>query len=234
MTAPAILEELRPLGRDGYKEILLNHGAEEPCFGVKIEELKKIQKRIRKDHRLALALFESGVYDAQYLAGLIADDAQMTRKDLCRWLAKASRPIAAYTVTSVAAGSPHGWDLALEWIETDDEKTAAAGWGTLSAIVSVKPDDQLDLVALNHLLQIVQTTIHQAPNDVRYQTNGFVIALGCYVAALTGAARQAAEKIGRVAVDMGNTACEVPFAPDSIRKVEARGTIGKKRKSAKC
>jgi len=35
-------------------------------------------------------------------------------------------------------------------------------------------------------------------------------------------------------VDMGNTSCQVPFAPDYIRKVQKRGTIGKKRKSAKC
>jgi 3-methyladenine DNA glycosylase AlkD len=234
MTASAILEELRPLGRESYKKILLNHGAAEPCLGVKIEDLKKIQKRIRKDYRLALDLFDSGVYDAQYLAGLIADDEQMTKKDLRHWLAKASRPIAGTTVPGVAAGSPHGWDLALEWIDDDDEKTAAAGWATLSALVSVKRDDELDLVALNQLLGTVVATIHRAANDVRYQMNGFVIALGCFVPALTEAAKQAAQKIGRVTVDMGKTACEVPYAPDYIRKVEARGTTGRKRKSAKC
>jgi hypothetical protein len=42
------------------------------------------------------------------------------------------------------------------------------------------------------------------------------------------------EKIDPVSVDMGNTSCQVPFAPDSIRKVQNRGAIGKKRKSAKC
>ncbi len=33
---------------------------------------------------------------------------------------------------------------------------------------------------------------------------------------------------------MGETACQVPYAPEAIRKVEQRGAIGKKRKSAKC
>jgi hypothetical protein len=33
---------------------------------------------------------------------------------------------------------------------------------------------------------------------------------------------------------MGDTACKVPFAPDYIRKVNQRGAIGKKRKTAKC
>jgi hypothetical protein len=40
--------------------------------------------------------------------------------------------------------------------------------------------------------------------------------------------------LGGSKVDMGNNACEVPFAPDYIRKVEKRGTIGKKRKTVKC
>ena len=38
-TAQAILNEIKPLGSDGYKRILFNHGVQEPFFGVKIEEL---------------------------------------------------------------------------------------------------------------------------------------------------------------------------------------------------
>ena len=43
-----------------------------------------------------------------------------------------------------------------------------------------------------------------------------------------------ATKIGKVSVDKGDTACKVPFAPEYIEKARKRGTIGKKRKSAKC
>ena len=35
-------------------------------------------------------------------------------------------------------------------------------------------------------------------------------------------------------VDKGGTACKVPFAPEYIRKVQERGSIGKKRKTVKC
>jgi hypothetical protein len=34
--------------------------------------------------------------------------------------------------------------------------------------------------------------------------------------------------------DLGDNNCQIPFAPDYIRKVQQRGAIGKKRKSAKC
>lgn len=235
MTAKQILEELKPLGKDSIKKVLSNHGIREPFFGVKIGDLKPIEKRIKKDYQLALDLYDTGNYDAMYLAGLIADDAKMTKKDLRNWIAKAyCGPLAGSTVPWVAAGSPQGLEIALEWIDSKEEMVAAAGWNTLASLVSVKPDAELNLTELKQLLQRVQKTIHQQPDKARYAMNSFVIAVGSYVKPLTDLAIQVGEKIGAVSVDMGNTACEVPSAPDYIRKVQQRGTIGKKRKSAKC
>ena len=232
--AQDILDEIKPLGSEGYRKVLRHHGVTGPCFGVKIADLKQIQKRIRKDYRLALALYDTGIYDAMYLAGLIADDARMTRKDLQGWVDQACGPLAGATVAWVAAGSPHGWELAREWIDSDKAMAAVAGWATLSCLTSIKDDAELDALVLQQLLQRVQRTIHQSLDPVRYHMNAFVICIGTCVAALTGLAKEAAEQIGPVHVDMGRTACQVPAAADSIRKVEARGTIGKKRRTAKC
>ena len=235
MTAKEILEELKALGSDSYKKVIFNHGVKEPCFGVKVSDLQKIQKRIKKDYQLALDLYDTGNYDAMYLAGLIADDAQMTKKDLQRWIANATHsPLAGSTVPWVAAGSTHGWELALEWIDSKRDLTAAAGWATLRSLVSIKEDSKLDLAELKRLLLRVQKSIHQAPDEVRSQMNSFVIAVGSCVQPLTDTAIEIGEKIGPVTVDMSDTACQVPFAPDSIRKVQKRGAIGKKRKTAKC
>jgi hypothetical protein len=236
MTAKEILAEMKPLGRESYKQMLFrNYGVKEPCFGVPIGELKKFQKRIRKDYQLTLDLYDTGNYDAMYLAGLIADDARMTQRDLQRWVEKAyAGSLPGATVPWVAAGSPHGREIALKWIESTQSLIAAAGWATLSSLVSVQEDKELDLPELKRLLQRVQRTIHQAVDATRYQMNAFVIAVGCYVAPLTDFALQIGEKIGPVRADLGNNNCQVPFAPDYIRKVQKRGAIGKKRKMAKC
>src|ERR1700686_2528306 len=99
MTAAEIVEQLKPLGADTYKKVLRNHGVPEPFFGVKIEDLKKFQKRIKKDYQLALDLYDTGIYDAMYLAGLIADDPRMTKKDLRHWALKANCALLSeYTV----------------------------------------------------------------------------------------------------------------------------------------
>jgi 3-methyladenine DNA glycosylase AlkD len=230
-----ILAELKKQGNEGYKKTMVTHGAKEPVFGVKIEYMKKIQKRIKHDYQLAKDLFASGVYDAMYLAGLIADDKKMTKSDLQRWAKGAKSPaIGEYTVPWVAAESNHGWELALEWIDSKQEAIATSGWATLSSFVAITPDDQLDLSYLKKLLQRVEKTIHDQPNRVRYCMNNFVIACGGYVAPLTQTCIQTARKIGPVSVDMHGTACKTPAAEDYINKVKQRGSLGKKRKSCKC
>jgi 3-methyladenine DNA glycosylase AlkD len=235
MTAKDIVKQLSKLGNEGYKAIMARHGAVEPYFGVKIEELKKFQKKIKKDYKLALDLYDTGIGDAMYLAGLIADEAQMTKRDLAGWLDRAPwGMISEYTVAWVAAESRYGFELAKEWIESGTEYVAAAGWNTLSSLVAVKSDDELPIKELEKLLDRVAKQIHKAPNRVRYTMNNFVIAVGASVAALTTKAKAIARQVGEVTVDMGDTACQVPSATAAIEKIAKKGKIGRKRKTARC
>lgn len=236
MTADEVLETLRPLGQANYKRILASHGIPEPCLGVKIEELKKLQKRLGgRDHQLALALYDTGVYDAMYLAGLIADDSRMTKRDLQKWVKRATcDAVSEYVVPGVAAGSAHGFALAREWITSKQERIAGSGWTTWSHLVAITYDSELDLDELRGLLDHVAATIHDQPNRLRYTMNTFVISVGGYVKPLTAYAVKIAKQIGKVRVDMGGTSCKVPSAVEYIEKMKQRGVIGKKRKSAKC
>lgn len=233
-TAKDILAELEPLGSASYKRTMQRHGVRDPFYGVKIGDLKKIQKRVKKDHALALALFDTGIYDAMYLAGLIADEKQMTKRDLQRWLDNAtSPPIAEFTVPWVAAESPHGRELGLTWIDSKDELVAVAGWNTLSGMVSHLPDTALDLGELERLLQRVAKSIHDQPNRVRYGMNSFVIAVGSYVEALSTKATAVAKKVGKLDVDLVGD-CKLPDAAEHIDKAQQRGSLATKRKTVRC
>jgi 3-methyladenine DNA glycosylase AlkD len=235
MTRDEVMLALSKFGNEQTKKVLVNHGAREPFFGVKVGDLKTLVKKIKKDHSLALELYRTGNSDAMYLAGLIADEKRITRDELQEWVKAAYWYLLyEYTVPWLAAESPYGWDLGLEWIESPEEGTAAAGWATFSSVVSIKPDAELDLDKLSSLLDQVSVSIHQSQNRVRYTMNGFVIAVGSYVPALTGKASDVAEAIGKVSVDMGGTACKVPLATTYIQKVEDKGYIGRKRKVARC
>ncbi len=58
MTATDILQELQTMGNENTKRIFQNYGAPEPIFGVKVGDLKKIVKRVKKDHDLSLDLYD--------------------------------------------------------------------------------------------------------------------------------------------------------------------------------
>src|SRR5450432_2441115 len=119
MTAKEIVDELRLLGNEKTKKSWMTHGAQEPCLGVKVEDMKKIQKRVKMDYTLALYLYDTGIADAMYLAGLIADDAKMTKKDLQKWVEGATwNMVAEYTVPWVASSGPHGREMALKWMDS--------------------------------------------------------------------------------------------------------------------
>ena len=56
MTCEEVLAELESFGDEQTKKTFMRHGAREPFFGVKVQDLKKIQKKVKVDHELALAL----------------------------------------------------------------------------------------------------------------------------------------------------------------------------------
>src|SRR5215467_13002513 len=105
MTSKQILTELKSLGSESIKKILLKHGAKEPFYGVKVEELKKVQKKIKENQQqIALELYSSGIGDAQYLAALMANGALMSKKELQTWAETAGwQMISEFSVPWVAS-----------------------------------------------------------------------------------------------------------------------------------
>ena len=235
MTRDEVMKQLEKFGDPSTKNTFLRHGAKGPLFGVKVQDLKTIQKKVKKDQTLAMELYNTGNSDAMYLAGLIADGNKMTKTDLQQWAERATwSMISDFTVPWVTAESKHGVDLALKWIDSNKENIASAGWATLLSIASIKPDEELDIKLYEKLLARVEREIHNAPNQVRYTMNRFVIAVGIYIESLTARAKEAGKKIGKVTVNMGDTACKVPGAIEYIDKAIKANKVGKKRKDARC
>ncbi len=235
MTVAEIMEQLANLGSETTKNTFKKHGAQEPFFGVRIGDLKPIQKNLKKNYALAKELYSTGNSDAMYLAGLIADEKAMTKADLQEWVEQANWYLhSEYTVAQVAAESAHGFELAQKWITSDNKRIASAGWATFTHLVSIKPDDTLDIPFLSGLLDRIAVEIHTQPNRVRYTMNSFIIAAGSFVPDLTIKAKLTANKVGKVKVNMGETACKVPDALNYIEKLEDMQRIGKKKKAARC
>lgn len=235
--AKSLMAELKKKGKEKTREIYAKHGLpKHRTFGVSTADLKTIAKSIKGQQALACELYATGNVDAMYLAGMVADGAQLTDEQLHEWAAGAiGLPmISEYSVPWVAVENASGRKMALKWMDSKEESVAASGWSTYSALVATKADADLDLKEIEGLLDRVVREIGAAKNRARYTMNGFVIAVGSYVKPLAKQAKAAAQKIGEISVDMGDTACEVPLASERIATMESNGNIGKKRKTVRC
>jgi len=237
MTLAAVMAELKKKGTEKARKTYARHGMDkERVLGVSVADMKTIAKSIKGEQALALALYETRIMEAMYVAGMVASGAKMTAGELQAWAEGSAglQMISEYTVPWVTVENALGPQLAVKWMRSVEEQVAAAGWCSYSGLVATKADDALDLSEIELLLGKVAKGIGAAQNRARYTMNGFVVAVGTYVEPMTERAKAVARKIGEVSVDVGDTACEVPVALAAIEKNEAAGRIGKKKKTIRC
>jgi len=233
----AIVAELKKKGSEKTRKIYARHGMDEGrVLGVSVADMKTIAKAIKGQQALACELYDTGIMDAMYLAGMVADGSQMSKKQLHAWAegAVGLQMIAEYTVPWVTVENADGRELAKEWMKSKKEQVVSSGWCTYSGLLATKQDADLDLAEIEALLTTVVKEIGVAQNRARYTMNCFVIAVGSYVKPLLKQAKAAALKMGDVSVDVGETACKVPLATAYIAKIEAMKRVGLKRKTIRC
>ena len=81
--AKSILAELKKKGSEKTRATYARHGMPgERVFGVSVADLKVIAKTIKGQQALACELYATGILDAMYLAGMVADGRQMSKKEL--------------------------------------------------------------------------------------------------------------------------------------------------------
>ena len=219
MSLAEAMAALEQAGSEQTRKTWRRHGAPDPLFGVSFASLKALAKRIRMDHALALALWDTGNYDARNLAVKVVDPAQATPELLDRWAAEPSARLAGSYVAWLAVESGHGRALVDRWLAAADEPRRLAGWKLVGALAQL--DATLDPAWLRARLGELERGIHAAANAEREAMNRTLIAIGCHDAAHRDAAIEAARRIGPVQVDHGDTACKTPDAIDSIARAWA-------------
>jgi 3-methyladenine DNA glycosylase AlkD len=135
-----------------------------------------------------------------------------------------NRPLLA-SVAELAAKTPIAVDTLNTWIASGSEWLAATGWHVLAILASRgngAPEGVIDDAAYGRYLQQIESTIHGSPNWVRHAMNGALIAIGLRSQELQAEALAAAQRIGKVVVDHGQTACKTPDAISYIRRAVLR------------
>lgn len=214
------MSALKSAAKESAKRTYLKHGAKEPLFGVLTGDLTSLQKRIKTDHGLAVQLVATGNADARLLGFLIADPRQLDVKTAQAWVSQASWPMDTYYLGQLLVKSGIWMDCMIAWMAVADEWVQSAGYSLLAQRLKDDADSIPDDLAKKTLVAI-EKGIHKAANRARYNMNTALIAIGTYKPGLRDAALAAADRIGPVEVDHGDTSCKTPSAPEYIRKAGA-------------
>ena len=118
MTAKDIVAELKKFGTEKTKKMWLKHGAQEPCLGVQVADMKKIQKRVKMDYQVALDLYDTGKVDPAKLEKILPEMVSLRPRGLREHLGL-NKPIFARTSAYGHFGRAPDVEGGFSWEKTD-------------------------------------------------------------------------------------------------------------------
>lgn len=235
MDFDSAMRELSALGTAHTKKSYLSRGVREPLFGVATGAMKPLKKRIGVNQALADELWDTGNYDAMYLAGMIADVHVMTEADFDRWIDGAyGAMLSDFVVAVTLAESDLAQSVANRWIRSGDENRASAGWACYEWLLGWRPDSYFEPETVRGLLQLAAASIHEASPRLKRAMRNFIVAVGVSFQPMHEEALRTADDIGVVEVVSNGAIKPLGSAADQIRAAADKGKIGFKRRAVRC
>ncbi|MCG7407022.1 DNA alkylation repair protein [Paenibacillus sp. ACRRX] len=235
MNLDMVMQELEALGKERTKKIYLSNGAHEPLFGVATGQMKPIFRKIKRNQSLAEELYATGNYDAMYFAGVIADPKAMSEADFERWIDKAYfYMLSDYVVAVTLAETDIAQEVADKWIKSGAELKMSAGWSCYCWMLGNRPDSEFSQVKIADMLELVNNSIHDAPERTKYAMNNFIYTVGVSYVPLHHKAVEIAKEVGPVEVNRESGKSKFLNASDNIQKAIDKSQLGFKRKYVRC
>jgi 3-methyladenine DNA glycosylase AlkD len=151
-TVTQILRDLKTMGsecdREGMKRFSINV---ERALGVSMTTLRGYARDharthgLRRNHPLALELWETGIHEARLLASIVDDPARVSEAQMDEW----SNAFDSWDVCDQCCGNlfdktPFAWAKAHEWAAHEQEFVRRAGFALIAqlAVHDKKADDE--------------------------------------------------------------------------------------------
>ncbi|HDR6268318.1 TPA: DNA alkylation repair protein [Bacillus cereus] len=220
MLLEEVMQQLEEYGTEQNRKTYKNHGAKEPLFGVSFANLKLLKKKIKKNHDLAVELWETKNMDAMTLATYILDPKNLTTEQLNSWVQDVDYYCLMDVFMTSICTSPIVIERMEEWTKSNDEWIGRAGWSLL-ANISIK-NKELHDGFFSPYLEEIKENIHNEKNRKKEAMNSALIAIGIRNEDLERQAIEIAREIGKVEVNHGATSCKTPDAESYIKKARER------------
>ena len=219
MTASEALKQLKALGTAKVRALNAKSGAGDNQFGVSLGDIRAVAKKIKTNHELALALWENGNVDAQFLATLLIEPKKLSTKEMDRMVRSISFVrVADWLISYVVRQHPDKETLRQKWMADDDRWAARAGWDLTAERVGKSPEG-LDVAAL---LDRIESELADADPEVQWTMNNTLATIGIHFPKHRKRAIAIGDKIGLYRDWPVSKGCTPPFAPIWINFMVSR------------
>ncbi len=207
MTFDIVYQELIDLAKPQTYKTYKKHGAGDNILGVKIGSIRKLQRKYKTNHEIALKLWETGKMEARCLAALLADPKEIKEEILDRWIHDIDYYyLAELFAKGLVVKTDHARKKALEWSASNQEYIKRVAFDTISALCKTSKPIKNDY--LINFLEKIEEEIHVSPNRAKQAMNLALINIGKRNIELHEYAINIARKIGNVELELGATACK--------------------------
>lgn len=222
MAAPTLkdtLKQLEALGNEKMRAQNKRHGAAGIQFGVRLGEIRKLATKIKVNHELAIALWDTANIDARLLAVLLIEPKKLSGAELDRMVRSANfSQLADWLNAYVVKQHPDKEPLRQRWMADEDPWAGRAGWSLTSERIAKSPDG-LDLPAL---LDRIESDMPAADPAVQWTMNFCLAGIGIHFPKYRKRAIAIGEALGIYRDYPVSKGCTSPFAPIWINEMVSR------------
>jgi 3-methyladenine DNA glycosylase AlkD len=102
------------------------------ALGTSVANIRVLAKRLGRNHELAAALWDTGVYEARMLTSFVDEPARVTPAQMDRWCRDFDNWAICDTLCfHLFDRTPHAWEKVAQWCDRDEEFVKRAAFALL-------------------------------------------------------------------------------------------------------
>jgi len=133
-----VLKRLKKLANPKNVEGMARFGINtKNTFGVSVDELRKLAKKLGNDHNLALQLWQSGIHEARIIAALVDEPELVTEQQMERWAGDFdSWDVCDQVCMNLFDKTKFAWKKTTYWTSRREEFVKRAGFALIASLAS--------------------------------------------------------------------------------------------------
>lgn len=185
------------------------YGTMEGYLGVGVTKIKTLAKELKRNHDVALELWNTGILDAQLLAIYTEEPKKVTLEQIHSQIPQVRFADSARRYgAEVIALTPYAWDLVQDFIHHPEPMYRVCAYGIASELA--ERDKKCSDDVFFPFLETIEKDITTEDNWVKEAMIFALMVLGSRSAELNRKAVAVCQKTGTVIVDYGDTSCVTP------------------------